>query len=146
MEKQAGYLQDSPALIVAPTSLMHNWFKEAEKFTLSSRYCCYRPDRHQYFEQISHYDIVLTTYPLLARDEEQLKQYEYHQLILMKRRISKSACQSCTGSTALTARHRLCLTGTPMENHLGELWALFYFLMPDFYIHKKSLIKVPLSY
>lgn len=90
MEKQAGYLQDSPALIVAPTSLMHNWFKEAEKFTPELKVLLLQgPDRHQYFEQIPHYDIVLTTYPLLARDEEQLKQYEYHQLIWMKHRISK---------------------------------------------------------
>ena len=62
---------------------MHNWFKEAEKFTPELKVLLLQgPDRHQYFEQIPHYDIVLTTYSLLARDEEQLKQYEYHQLIL----------------------------------------------------------------
>ena len=134
MEKQAGYLQDSPALIVAPTSLMHNWFKEAEKFTPELKVLLLQgPDRHQYFEQISHHDIVLTTYPLLARDEEQLKQYEYHQLILDEaQNIKNPRAKAAQVVRQLTARHRLCLTGTPMENHLGELWALFYFLMPGF--------------
>ena len=134
MEKQAGHLQDSPALIVAPTSLMHNWFKEAEKFTPELKVLLLQgPDRHQYFEQIPQYDIVLTTYPLLARDEEQLKQYEYHQLILDEaQNIKNPRAKAAQVVRQLKARHRLCLTGTPMENHLGELWALFYFLMPGF--------------
>lgn len=134
MEKQAGHLQERPALIVAPTSLMHNWFKEAEKFTPQLKVLLLQgPDRHQYFEQIPHYDIVLTTYPLLARDEEQLKQYEYHQLILDEaQNIKNPRAKAAQVVRQLTARHRLCLTGTPMENHLGELWALFYFLMPGF--------------
>ena len=67
MEKQAGHLQDKPALIIAPTSLMHNWLKEAEKFTRTQGSAITGPDRHQYFEQISQFDIVLTTYPLLGR-------------------------------------------------------------------------------
>ncbi len=125
---------DSPALIVAPTSLMHNWFKEAEKFTPELKVLLLQgPDRHQNFEQIPHYDIVLTTYPLLARDEEQLKQYEYHQLILDEaQNIKNPRAKAAQVVRQLKARHRLCLTGTPMENHLGELWALFYFLMPGF--------------
>jgi SNF2 family DNA or RNA helicase len=76
---------------------------------------------------------VLTTYPLLARDEEQLKQYEYHQLILDEaQNIKNPRAKAAQVVRQLKARHRLCLTGTPMENHLGELWALFYFLMPGF--------------
>ena len=134
MEKQAGLLQDSPALIIAPTSLMHNWFKEAEKFTPDLKVLLLQgPDRHQYFEQISQYDIVLTTYPLLARDEDQLNQYEYHQLILDEaQNIKNPRAKAAQVVRQLKARHRLCLTGTPMENHLGELWSLFYFLMPGF--------------
>ncbi len=76
---------------------------------------------------------MLTTYPLLARDEEQLKQYEYHQLILDEaQNIKNPRAKAAQVVRQLKARHRLCLTGTPMENHLGELWALFYFLMPGF--------------
>lgn len=134
LEKQAGHLQDRPALIVAPTSLMHNWLKEAQKFTPELKVLLLQgPDRHQYFEQISHYDIVLTTYPLLARDEEQLNQYEYHQLILDEaQNIKNPRAKAAQVVRQLKVRHRLCLTGTPMENHLGELWSLFYFLMPGF--------------
>lgn len=134
MEKQAGHLQDSPALIVAPTSLMHNWLKEAEKFTPELKVLLLQgPDRHQYFEQIPQYDIVLTSYPLLARDEDQLSQYEYHQLVLDEaQNIKNPRAKAAQVVRQLKARHRLCLTGTPMENHLGELWALFYFLMPGF--------------
>lgn len=76
---------------------------------------------------------MLTTYPLLARDEEKLNQYEYHQLILDEAQYIKNP-QSKAAQVVrqLKADHRLCLTGTPMENHLGELWSLFYFLMPGF--------------
>ncbi|WP_374570616.1 SNF2-related protein [Acinetobacter sp.] len=134
MEKQAGRLRGAPALIVAPTSLMHNWLKEAGKFAPDlSVLLLQGQNRHQHFEQIPQHDIVLTTYPLLARDEAQLSQYEYHQLILDEaQNIKNPRAKAAHVARQLKARHRLCLTGTPMENHLGELWSLFYFLMPGF--------------
>lgn len=134
MEKQAGHLTDRPVLIVAPTSLMHNWQKEAEKFTPElSVLLLHGPNRHDDFDKIKQHDIVLTTYPLVVRDEEVLKDHQFHQIILDEaQNIKNPRSKSAQVLRSLTARHRLCLTGTPMENHLGELWSLFYFLMPGF--------------
>lgn len=134
MEKHAGRLENKPVLIVAPTSLMHNWQKEAEKFTPElSVLLLHGANRHDKFEQIKAHDIVLTTYPLVVRDEEMLKAQQFHQIILDEaQNIKNPHSKSAQVLRSLTATHRLCLTGTPMENHLGELWSLFYFLMPGF--------------
>jgi SNF2 family DNA or RNA helicase len=133
VEKQAGRMT-SPCLIIAPTSLMSNWRREAERFTPDlSVLILQGAERKQHFDKINDYDLVLTTYPLLPRDEEVLLKHHYHYLIL-------DEAQTVKNPTAIAAQlvrkintnHRLCLTGTPMENHLGELWAQFDFLMPHF--------------
>lgn len=134
MEKQAGHLTERPVLIVAPTSLMHNWQKETEKFTPElSVLLLHGANRHDDFDKIKQHDIVLTTYPLVVRDKELLKTHQFHQIILDEaQNIKNPHSKSAQVLRSLTAKHRLCLTGTPMENHLGELWSLFYFLMPGF--------------
>lgn len=134
MEKQAGHLAQKPALIIAPTSLMYNWLKEAQKFTPDLKVLILQgQNRHHDFDKIPQYDIVLSTYPLLARDEETLQKHQYHLLILDEaQNIKNPRAKAAQVVRQLDATHRLCLTGTPMENHLGELWSLFYFLMPGF--------------
>ena len=134
MEKQAGHLTERPVLIVAPTSLMHNWQKETEKFTPDlSVLLLHGANRHDDFDKIKQHDIILTTYPLVVRDKELLKTHQFHQIILDEaQNIKNPHSKSAQVLRSLTAKHRLCLTGTPMENHLGELWSLFYFLMPGF--------------
>ena len=113
---------------------MHNWLKEAEKFTPDLKVLVLQgANRHQYFNDISQYDIVLTTYPLLARDEEALQARQYHLLILDEaQNIKNPRAKAAQVVRQIQATHRLCLTGTSIENHLGELWSLFYFLMPGF--------------
>jgi len=125
---------DKPCLIVAPTSLMSNWRRETELFTPRlSVLILQGPDRHQHFDNINNHDLVLTTYPLLARDEETQLAQDYHYLILDEAQVIKNPrAKAARIARNIKARHRLCLTGTPMENHLGELWALFDFLMPGF--------------
>jgi superfamily II DNA or RNA helicase len=132
-EKEAGRL-DRPALIVMPTTLMHNWCEEAQRFTPQLRVLdLHGPQRHDRFDQISQHDVILTTYPLLWRDQATLCAHEYHLLILDEAQYVKNAAtRSASAIRALNARHRLCLTGTPLENHLGELWAQFDFLLPGF--------------
>ena len=130
-EKEAGRL-DKPALVVAPTSLMSNWMDEAARFAPDLRVLMLQgKDRAQYFDQIDSHDLVLTTYALLPRDEELLKEHEYHLIILDESQYIKNM-RSKSAQTAglLRSRHRLCLTGTPLENHLGELWSQFHFLLP----------------
>ena len=91
------------------------------------------PSRAERFASIPEHDVCLTTYPLLWRDRELLGAHAYHLLILDEAQIIKnSASQASQVVRQFSAAHRLCLTGTPMENHLGELWGLFDFLMPGF--------------
>lgn len=132
-EKEQGRM-DKPCLIIAPTSLMSNWRRETEQFTPSLKVLTLQGnDRHRRFQLIPEHDLVLSTYPLLHRDEEQLLAYDYHILVLDEAQIVKNPLSKAAKTIRhIKTRQRLCLTGTPMENHLGELWALFDFLMPGF--------------
>jgi SNF2 family DNA or RNA helicase len=133
LEQERGRM-DRPSLVVAPTSLMVNWRREARQFAPDLRVLLlHGPTRHELFRDISNYNLVLTSYPLLVRDRELLLEEEYHLLILDEAQTIKNpGTQASQVVRELNARHRLCLTGTPMENHLGELWSLFDFLMPGF--------------
>jgi superfamily II DNA or RNA helicase len=133
LEKEAGRL-DQPALVIAPTSLISNWRREAARFAPDLRVLVlHGGERHGEFARIAEHDLVVTTYPLLPRDREALAAQRWHLLILDEAQTIKNPrAQAAQVARSLDARHRLCLTGTPMENHLGELWALFDFLMPGF--------------
>ncbi|MCK5830026.1 MAG: SWIM zinc finger family protein [Methylococcales bacterium] len=133
VEKKAGRM-DKPCLIIAPTSLMGNWRREAERFTPNLKVLILQgADRKQYFDKIKDYDLILTTYPLLTRDQEVLEKTNYHYLVLDEAQMIKNPrSQAARVVRELKTSYRLCLTGTPMENHLGELWAQFDFLMPGF--------------
>lgn len=139
LEKESGRL-DKPALVVLPTSLIFNWRREAEKFAPDLRVLSLQGgERKQNFTDIPASDVVLTTYPLLWRDAEQLTAHEYHLLILDEAQTVKNVTsQAAQVVRKIKARHRLCLTGTPLENHLGELWAQFDFLLPGFLQDSKS--------
>ncbi|TFW28310.1 DEAD/DEAH box helicase [Massilia horti] len=130
-EKEAGRLT-CPALVIAPTSLMTNWVEEANRFAPGLKVLLLQgKERIELFDRIDEADLVLTTYALLPRDEEKLREHEYHLVILDESHYIKNT-RSKAAQTAgmLRARHRLCLTGTPLENHLGELWSQFHFLLP----------------
>ena len=133
LERETGRL-DRPALIVAPTSVLGNWLREAKRFTPGLKAALlHGPERGNIFATAQDYDLLVTSYALLDRDLERHLEGEYHSLILdeaqaiknPKAKVAQAAC-------AVKSRHRLCLTGTPLENHLGELWSLFHFLMPGF--------------
>lgn len=130
IEKEAGRLA-RPALLVVPTSLVPNWVDEAARFAPSLRVLSlHGADRGSRFGTIAESDLVITTYPLLARDEV-LQAQPWALVVLDEAQTVKNA-QTKAARTArlLQTEHRLCLTGTPIENHLGELWAQFDFLMP----------------
>jgi superfamily II DNA or RNA helicase len=133
IEKQNGRMR-LPSLIIAPTSLMSNWRRETERFTPDLKILILQGnERKQLFYKIRDYDLILTTYPLLSRDEETLLEHDYHYLILDEAQTVKNPLSKAAQLVRrIKANHRLCLTGTPMENHLGELWAQFDFLMPGF--------------
>jgi superfamily II DNA or RNA helicase len=133
IEKAAGRLT-TPALVVAPTSLMANWRREAEKFAPSLKVLTLQGDeRKKRFDDIGGADLVLTTYPLIARDHETLNAREWRLLFLDEAQTIKNPNATTTKLIrTLKAEHRFCLTGTPLENHLGELWSIFSFASPGF--------------
>ena len=131
LEKESGRL-DRPCLILAPTSVVSNWAREAAKFAPALRVLLLQGgDRRNGYSTLHRHDLVITSYPLLLRDAAELSAVEWHVVVLDEAQHIKNprsrAAQICAG---LKTRHRLCLTGTPVENHLGELWSLFNFLMP----------------
>lgn len=133
LEKESGRMI-LPTLVIAPTSLMYNWEKEAQTFAPSLKVCTLQgTDRKQYFDNLQSYDLILTTYSVILRDKEALLKQRFHLLILDEAQYIKNNKNLATQIVIqLQANHRLCLTGTPMENHLGELWSLYHFLMPGF--------------
>lgn len=134
---------DGPCLIVMPTSLVANWQTEIERFTPEMRILVlHGRERLSRFDQIEKADIVLTTYPLLSRDINILKEKKWSILILDEAQAIKNPAAKMTqAACALQASQRLCLTGTPVENHLGEAWSLFTFLMPGLLGTNKEFTK-----
>ena len=130
-EKNAGRL-DRPAMIVMPTSLIPNWLDEAAHFTPQLKVLAlYGATRKKYFAHLNDYDVILTTYALLPKDIEHLAKLPLHLLVLDEAQYIKNPGSKATQAACeLVARQRLCLSGTPLENHLGELWSLFHFLLP----------------
>ncbi|WP_460115403.1 DEAD/DEAH box helicase [Pseudomonas sp. H2_D02] len=130
-EKHAGRL-DRPCMVVMPTSLIPNWLDEASHFTPQLKVLAlYGAGRKKHFERLADYDLILTTYALLPKDVERLKAQPLHVLILDEAQYIKNpTSKAAQAARELDARQRLCLSGTPLENHLGELWSLFHFLLP----------------
>jgi superfamily II DNA or RNA helicase len=131
VEKAAGRLE-RPCLVVAPTSLMPNWRREAAGFAPDLRVLVlHGADRKAAFAALAEYDLVLTTYPLLPRDIEVLAAQPWHSVIADEAQFVKNPeTNAAKALRRLEAGHRLCLSGTPVENHLGELWSLFDFVSP----------------
>jgi superfamily II DNA or RNA helicase len=139
IEKASGRM-DRPVLVVAPTSLVANWRQEASRFVPDIKVLAlHGAGRKACFGKIAEHDLVLTTYPLLARDHAILHAQPWHMVVLDEAQTIKNPDAATTRLVnALDARHRVCLTGTPLENHLGELWSLFAFLSPGFLGDRQS--------
>lgn len=133
LEKARGHLVN-PVLVVAPTSLMTNWSAEAQKFAPDLKVLVlHGADRKDKFAAIGDHDLVLTTYPLIARDRETLLAREWHIAVLDEAQTVKNPDAATARWLRETkAQHRFCLTGTPMENHLGELWSIMSFVNPGY--------------
>lgn len=131
-EIESGRNGGLPSLVLAPTSVVMNWQREAAKFAPGlSVLVLQGADRKSKFRKIASADLVLTSYALLHRDLEELARHDFHILALDEAQYVKNPGAQVTRAVGeLRAKHRLCLSGTPVENHLGELWSLMHFLMP----------------
>lgn len=132
-QKELGLLTQ-PTLIIMPTSLIGNWKSEIKKFTDTlTVLSLYGSDRAALFDKIKEFDIILSTYQLALRDKEKFDKETFDYIILDEAQKIKNPKAKMTLAIKLfNAKHKLALSGTPMENHLGELWSIFDFLMPGF--------------
>ncbi|HSG39740.1 MAG TPA: DEAD/DEAH box helicase, partial [Thermoanaerobaculia bacterium] len=121
-----------PSLAVVPRSLVFNWLSEAAHFAPRLRVLDHTgAGRAREGDPFAGCDLVLTTYGTLRRDIASLRQVEFDYLILDEAQAIKNAdSQTAKAARLLRGRHRLALSGTPVENHLGELWSLLEFLNP----------------
>ena len=121
-----------PSIVVVPKSLVFNWIDEAARFTPNLRTLDYTGrDRKSRLDDSTGFDLLVTTYGTLRHDIVTLKEMHFDYAILDESQAVKNqSSQTAKASRLLKADHRLAMTGTPIENHLGELWSLFEFLNP----------------
>ena len=142
VEHAAGRLTE-PALIVVPTSLVANWTAELTKFAPHlSVVVLHGLERHERREQLEGVHAVITTYTVLTRDIEEMKALPWHIVVLDEAQAIKSPEARATRAVCqLPTTHRLCLSGTPIENNLEELWSQFAFLMPGLLGDRRGFAK-----
>jgi superfamily II DNA or RNA helicase len=121
---------EAPSLVVVPKSLVFNWKQEAARFTPRLRVLDHTGLGRD-VRNFADYDLILTTYGTLRRDAAEFRDVEFDYIVLDEAQAIKNAnTESAKAARLLHGRHRLALSGTPVENHLGELWSLFEFLNP----------------
>jgi SNF2 family DNA or RNA helicase len=124
----------NPHLIVCPTSLVFNWVAEAKKFAPELKILAlHGADRHALFSEIKNSDIVVTSYALIRRDADRYREIEFDTTVLDEaQHIKNRQTQNAQAVKAVKSKHRLVLTGTPLENSVLDLWSIFDFLMPGY--------------
>jgi superfamily II DNA or RNA helicase len=131
---------DGPALVVCPTSLVTNWENEARKFTPELKTLVLEgADRAARFHEIASADMVITSYALLRRDIETLREINFSTVVLDEaQHIKNPETQNAQAAYALRATHRFVLTGTPMENSVRDLWSIMNFALPGYLGDRKD--------
>lgn len=133
-EPKTGRMPVPPCLVVCPTSLVFNWQAEAAKFAPDLRVLVLQgSSRHSRFSRITDHDLVITSYALIRRDADAYRTIEFDTVILDEaQHIKNRQSQNAQAVKSIRSRHRLVLTGTPMENSVLDLWSIFDFLMPGY--------------
>ncbi len=127
--------EQKPVLLVCPTSVVNNWRKEAHRFTpdlsLLIHHGGTRLKADKFREEVNHHALVISSYSLLHRDFDHLKEIEWAGLILDEaQNIKNSGTKQALAARQLSSRYRVALTGTPVENSVGDLWSIMEFLNP----------------
>jgi len=121
-----------PALVIAPTSVCANWLSEAQKFAPTINPLVFgSSDRQQMLSDLQPYDLVICSYGLLQQETERLEKIQWHTVVLDEAQaIKNAATKRSQAAMSLQSDFKMMTTGTPIENHLGELWNLFRFINP----------------
>jgi hypothetical protein len=141
LQKHQGHT--GPYLVICPTSVMPNWLIEAARFTPELKVLGLRgPNRFALYDQIDKQDIIVTTYPVYLRDFPVFSKIHWQGVILDEAQVIKSAKARIKEAVSLLkAEHRICMTGTPIENNLLELWSQFDFVLPGMLGDKTKFTK-----
>ncbi|MGH7951932.1 MAG: DEAD/DEAH box helicase [Limisphaerales bacterium] len=124
-----------PSLVICPASVLHNWRREAERFTPGLKTLVLESGaaRHNLRKQIPQKDIIVTNYALLRRDLEEFQKFSFRAVILDEAQFIKNPGAQVTQSVKqLKCEHKLALTGTPLENRLLDLWSIVDFIQPSY--------------
>jgi superfamily II DNA or RNA helicase len=124
-----------PTLVLCPASVLHNWRREAEKFTPHFKVLVLQSGqaRHNLRKQIPEHDIVVTNYAIVRRDLEELSKFDFRALVLDEAQFIKNPnAQVTLAVKEIQSGQRLALTGTPLENRLLDLWSIVDFIQPSY--------------
>ncbi len=133
--KESHKKNHKPSLVICPASVLHNWRREAEKFTPDAKVLVLESGaaRHNLRKQIPQHDLIVTNYALLRRDLEELQKFAFRAVILDEAQFIKNPGAQVTQSVKqLKCEHKLALTGTPLENRLLDLWSIVDFIQPTY--------------
>ena len=128
--------ENAPSLVVAPASLVYNWYEECRRFAPQLSVCTIAgssTERRDRLADCKKYDVLVTSYDLLKRDIAEYEDKEFaYQIIDEAQYIKNHTTAAAKAVKLIKSRHRFALTGTPIENRLSELWSIFDYLMPGF--------------
>lgn len=131
-----------PSLVISPSSLIFNWENEIKKFAPDLRGIVIsgaKKDREEMIREIYHYDVIITSYPLLRRDIDLYESIKFKYCILDEaQHVKNPESINAQSVKRINSKSRFALTGTPMENSLIELWSIFDFLMPGYLLSRKK--------
>ena len=133
-----------PSLVICPASVLHNWRREAERFTAGLKVLVLESGaaRHNLRKQIPQHDLIVTNYALLRRDLEELQKFAFRSVILDEAQFIKNPGAQVTQSVKqLKSEHRLALTGTPLENRLLDLWSIVDFIQPGYLGNQEQFLE-----
>ena len=133
-----------PSLVICPASVLHNWRREAEKFTPNLKVLVLESGaaRHNLRKQIPQHDLIVTNYALLRRDLEELQKFAFRTVILDEAQFIKNPGAQVTQSVKqLKCEHKLALTGTPLENRLLDLWSIVDFIQPGYLGNQEQFLE-----
>jgi len=142
--KERNTKNPKPSLVICPASVLHNWRREAERFTPGLKVLVLESGaaRHNLRKQIPQHDLIVTNYALLRRDLEELQKFAFRAAILDEAQFIKNPGAQVTQSVKqLKSEYRLALTGTPLENRLLDLWSIVDFIQPGYLGNQEQFIE-----
>ncbi len=136
---------DMPALVVAPSALLYNWYNEIKRFAPNAKAVIIdgaKEERKAKIESLSHEDFVITSYPLLRRDSQLYQNITFSFCFIDEAQYIKNPkTMNARGVKLINAGSRFALTGTPVENSLTELWSIFDFIMPGYFGKRRAFVE-----